>query len=72
MKLLWTAFKALWAVTRHPLDQEFVNELVVHEQSRHYQRHYGIGSGPHGLPPGKYLRPGMEPFGSKKTPGSNW
>lgn len=53
-------YKVLFTCITNRPDQQFINEVYQHEQSRHYQRHYGIGSGPHHLPPGKYLNRNSE------------
>lgn len=47
-----TLFKILWVTLRNKPDQQFVNELYLHEQARHYRRHAGIHID---VPDGKYL-----------------
>lgn len=46
--------KVLWIAFRHPPKQDFINELFLHEQAKHMQRHYGIGDGGKSLK-GKYF-----------------
>lgn len=47
MKVIWTAW-------RNPPNQDFVNELYLHEQAKFYQRHAGIGDGGKSIQ-GKYI-----------------
>lgn len=54
MKILVTMFKILFITLKNPPKQDFVNELYVHEQAKHYQRHFGIGDGGKSLE-GKYI-----------------
>lgn len=52
MKVLVVMFKALWIAARHRPKQDFVNDLYMHEQRRHYKRHAGIDMK---IPPSKYF-----------------
>lgn len=54
MRMLIDIFKILFTVLFNPLPQDFVDELVLHEQAKHNQRHYGIGDGGRSLR-GKYF-----------------
>lgn len=54
--------KVLLIGLRNKPDQQFVNELYVHEQAKHYQRHAGVGNGPRDLPDGKYLKHNTKMF----------